>query len=133
MPVTTSATSGHGPNNSSRTSRLRITAWLLLFQLVAHAPHGLDDLRMLAGLVLQLVPQPFDIHRQRVVVDKVTGHIPDIFQQLPPGEHLAWVIQKGQQQPVFQRCQQYLFPAVSRPAPRWVLTRQVTQLELADG
>lgn len=63
----------------------------------------------LAIRVTDFVPDPFDIHGQCIVIDKTAVHIPQTLQYHSAGKHLARMLQKQQEQPVFQCRKRHFF------------------------
>ena len=67
---------------------------------IPDSPHGPDDLPI--RRISQLLPQPFHIHAQCIIIYKIPCLIPDAFQNLAPGKGLAPVVEKDQKKLVFQ-------------------------------
>ena len=68
-------------------TRARSWSWeTVLTKLIAQTPYGFDDAGV-GGIVLDFFPDPLDVDRQCVVVDKLAGSVPDLHQKLFAGEH----------------------------------------------
>src|SRR5690606_30668112 len=103
-------------------------SWTLLFGIpehVAHADYGMDILGV--GNLVNLFPEVVYINVDDVG-SKVKVDPPDVLEDIDPGQHFIFVVQKIMDQPVFRRGQGYgLVPMQQRF--RVVIQRQVADAQ----
>lgn len=74
---------------------------ILISCLISNSPYRFDNFRILR-VVFNLIPQTLYVHRQRIIIDEFSGHVPYLLQQLVSGQHRSYIVKKYKQELIFQ-------------------------------